>query len=668
MKLVLRGQKSVCAECCCILNLDTFNMDQRWTLGSFLFVLGLCSGLKQENCTNFNLQFERVFSVPGDVAMLNSTLVSSDVFNFTSVPYNISWYDSKTGREMTNQTGRILVLGMTLWFLNLRLDDDGEYVSILRTPYWCYRQATKLVVERPIARECGRPRKARQSLTKGVTDILSCPLKDYMNKLDSYNISSSIQWYKDCEPIVDGVGRYTYIHPARLKIARVDLKHNSSYTCTLNFTLGGVMGSVSETIAAWVSEMYTLTPEVHEPANEIIKKPMGSNFSKRCRVFVPCVGSPFVEITWLVRNKLIYSTNPSDRIYTTEERMWRQDKPKKGLWLEQVLIISELKEKDFDTNYTCRAYSARGFPEGYFTLLQEDPDVMLPVGSVLGGVTVLFITSVVIYYLFKVDIVLWFRRAFPVLYTNTDLDGKLYDAYVAYPQSCAIGLSKEVEVFALHTLPQVLEKACGYKLFIAGRDCVPGGAIVDSVEENIQASRRLLLLYTACTFTTKRHTSSTSSGNNNNNNSKSSDNGDNSDNSDSKNSDQSLDGGEEIYPDARQQLECVAAMHRVLLEKSLKVILVELEEITPAQLALFPESVRHLRKKQGAVCWWKNQRMKKTWTTCTRSGEDEEKGGQETQLSPSLSPSSRFWKEIRYRMPVRGKRAVYPEKTALLNL
>lgn len=56
----------------------------------------------------------------------------------------------------------------------------------------------------------------------------------------------------------------------------------------------------------------------------------------------------------------------------------------------------------------------------------------------------------------------------------SDLDGKLYDAYVAYPQHCAVGFSEKVETFALHTLPQVLEKACGYKLFIAGRDCLPG--------------------------------------------------------------------------------------------------------------------------------------------------------------------------------------------------
>lgn len=183
--------------------------------------LTLCAA---ENCTNYNIQFERVFSVPGDVAMLNNTLVTFSTFNFSAEPYNITWYDSVTGQEIRSQTGRILVHGETLWFLNVTQDDDGEYVSILRygrvselklkvninplenwrfhsfifnrTATWCYRQVTKLVVDQPIAGECGRPKKAGQDLTKGVNDILSCPLKEYMSKLDSYNIISSIKWYK----------------------------------------------------------------------------------------------------------------------------------------------------------------------------------------------------------------------------------------------------------------------------------------------------------------------------------------------------------------------------------------------------------------------------------------------------------------------------------------
>ncbi|XP_008299808.1 interleukin-1 receptor type 1 [Stegastes partitus] len=640
------------------------------TLGVHLFFLGLCgicAGFLQENCTNYKLQFERVFSVPGDVAMLNSTLISPDVFDFASVPHNITWYNSKTGEEMSNQSGQIWVFGETLWFLNVTLDDDGEYVTVVRTPSRCYMQATKLVVELPLPGECGRPQKAYQTLTKGASDTLHCPLSDYINKLDSYKISSSIQWYRGCDPVVDGTGEYIYRDANKLAISGVGSQNNCLYTCTLTFTFGGIVRSVSETIDAAVTDVHSLAPQVREPANDVIKAPMGSNFSKRCLVFVPGVGQPMVDVFWFARGDFIFSTLPSDRVYTSEQRMWSQDDPIQGTWIERMLMISELKEEDFNINYTCQVHSSRGFREGYFTLLQTDPNIILPIGLVLGGVMVLFIISIIVYYIFKVDIVLWFRKAFPVLYTNKDLDGKLYDAYVAYPQPYDFGFSNEVETFALHTLPQVLEQACDYKLFIAGRDCLPGQATVDSIEENIQASRRLLLLYTASTFIRKRHTCSTSS--NNNNVSKSGDISDESEREISETSgSMTCDCSDKSSPDTWQQFECMAAMHRALLEGSLKVVLVELEEISPAQLALFPESVRHLRKKQGAVCWWKDLRTRQRWRTCMSRREDEEQGGKDSQWSPSLSPSSKFWKEMRYQMPVRGKRVVYPEKTALLSL
>uniref|UniRef100_A0AAQ4S2B5 Zmp:0000000936 n=1 Tax=Gasterosteus aculeatus aculeatus TaxID=481459 RepID=A0AAQ4S2B5_GASAC len=537
-------------------------------LGVQLVFFSQMTGCVSENCKNYNLQFERVFSVPGDAAMLSSTLVSPEVFNFTSVPYNISWYDLG-GREMSDQSGSFLVSGGTLWFLDLTMEDSGEYRGLCVVGGGCFSQATKLVVEAPVPGECGRPRKAVQPLTNRVTDILNCPLKDYIGKLDSYN---------GCERIVDGTGRYTYLDTARLKIDQVERNNNSSYTCTLSFTLGGAERSVSESITALVSENYFLVPEVHEPANEIIRAGCVEESIPLARELTCCGprGAP-----------------------PPLARMWKQDAPIAGVWLERVLMIPELREEDFNINYTCLAQSSRGIPTGYFTLLPAGnyPNSMVPIGAALGGGMVLFVVGVVAYYVFKLDVVLWFRRTFPVLYANTDCDGKSYDAYVAYPRPRASASAEGGGLCPPHAA-QVLERT-DLKL------CSLPAAVVDSVEENIQASRRLLLIYTAATF-----------------------------------------------------LECVTAMHRALLERSLKVILVELEPISPAQLALFPESVRHLRKKQGAVRWWKN-----------RSGgtsEDGETGG--GGGAASLSPSSRFWKEMRYRMPVRGKRGAYPEKTALLSL
>ncbi|XP_041662411.1 interleukin-1 receptor-like 2 [Cheilinus undulatus] len=624
------------------------------TLTSLLVLLGLygiCTGFVQENCINYIHRYDRVYSVPGDVAMLNSDLLSRSVFDFTSVLYNFTWYNSKTNQEIKNESSRILILNETLWFLKTTLDDKGKYMAILRTPSQCFIQTFNLDVDQQVSGECWRPKKAHQTLSGGVNGILSCPLRDYIDKLHSYNITSSLTWLRGCDPIKDWTRRNDSTAAIQLYINEAGLENNHFYTCTLTFTLGGVTGSISETIKTEVTVETYGVPQVQEPSGETIKAQIGSSFRKQCLVFVPSVGNTSVTVIWFVNKMPIPTNKPTQRIYTTDKRNRSQDVPVKGIFFERVLIISELKEEDFHLNYTCHVFSDRGSPQGYFTLLPADPNILLPIGLVFGGAMVLFIASVIICYVFKVDIVLWFRRAFPGLYANTDLDSKLYDAYVAYPQPCDTGFSEEIERFAIHTLPKVLENSCGYQLFIAGRDCLPGEAIVDSVEESLKASRCVLLLYTASTFISKKHTG------NDNKISKSSNSYE---KSGIKTKDESssgiYDGEKEFYPDAKQQFTCAVAMHKALMEGSLKVILVELEEISPDELALLPESVRQLRKEQGAVRLWKNQKKKQRSGTCMWNREDEEKGEWDTQLSPALSPSSRFWKEMRYHMPVKSKK------------
>ena len=75
-------------------------------------------------------------------------------------------------------------------------------------------------------------------------------------------------------------------------------------------------------------------------------------------------------------------------------------------------------------------------------------------------------------------------------------------------------------------------------------------------------------------------------------------------------------------------------LHCALVEETVRVILLELDEVT--DYSAFPESLLHLRKKQGAVQWWRL-------------------GGAGPQ---SLHPSSRFWKQVRYHMPPRGKKGL----------
>uniref|UniRef100_A0A3B3DTK9 TIR domain-containing protein n=1 Tax=Oryzias melastigma TaxID=30732 RepID=A0A3B3DTK9_ORYME len=569
---------------------------------------------RTDNCTNYHLQFEWVFSVPGHVAMLNSTLVSRRYFDYTTVPYNITWYNLKTGQEMINQTDKVFVLRETMWFLNVTLEDNGEYVTILRTPSRCFMQSTKLVVEPPIPGECGKPQKAYQELQAGVAHLLNCPLMDYIQKLKKHYRTKMKNVY------------VFQLDSTKLNIDGVDSHHSGLYTCVLTFTLDGVVGSVSETINATVKGLYffihqdklqrktkpyrVLYPKKHLKTLFAFFYRLGSRFTKKCLVFVPTVGQSLDPI-WFVRD-LKASNKTSERIYVSEKM--KHDAPA-GFLVERLLIFSKVTAEDFNLNYTCLVMSSRVQPPAYFTLIPVEPDLILPVGCVFGSLILVFIMSVTIFYTFRISIVLWFRETFSILYT--DKDGKLYDAYVAYSQPQPVGFEEEVEKFALHTLPQVLEETWGYKLFIEGRDGLPGQSKVDSVEENIQASRCFILLYTCS--------------------------------------------------ESMHHLECVAAMHRSLLEGSLKVVLVELEELSSDQLALLPESVQHLRKKQGAVCLWKNVAASKRWRKCLRTEEDEEDGGKDSYLSASFCPSSRFWKEVRYQMPVKGRRRVGSRETVLLN-
>ncbi|CAL8342050.1 unnamed protein product [Boreogadus saida] len=668
-------------------------MVQRQLLVPLLFlscVLCVLAGsvVIRENCFPRRLPVI-VFSVPGDVAMLNSTLLSPNVFNYTALPYNISWYDPHNGTEMVNQTGRFLLRGETLWHLNITLEDAGDYVCVVRTPTGCFRQAIQLVVDPPLGGGiCGRPKNAHQVLTGRSDDALTCPLAHYISKLDSYGIPSSISWYKGCSLIEDGSGRFAYRRIATLNVERVTPDDAGSYTCTLTFDLAGVAGSVSETINAKVIDEYAFLPEVHAPANEKIKAEIGSSFSKLCRVFVPCVGKPNVHVKWVVNDDFI--EEQEDRVYVKSRQSHRVEEPRPGNWEEHLLWIKEVREEDLYANYTCLAYSARGIPHASFTLMPADPDHLVPIAMSLAGVALLFVSTAAFYFLFKLDIVLCFRRAFPIFYRNTESDGKLFDAYVMFPRNAG----KALESFALQALPLVLERRCGHKLFIPGRDCLPGQALVDSLEENMKASRRLILIYTASTFFTGCHDANDDSGGCGSetvtvkscsdrphpsiNTYSSISQGDGHTLSSQTPPGHSLPGPKsegQQSSECQLSFECQLVMHKALLEESIKVLLVEMEEVGPDQLALFPPSVLHLRKKQGALCWWKSQRRSRVgWRRCRGRGEEEEGGEEEKGRLDSgfgaenLSPSRRFWKQVRYHMPVRGKRTTYPATISLLSL
>ncbi|XP_039527389.1 interleukin-1 receptor type 1 isoform X3 [Pimephales promelas] len=544
--------------------------------------------LVSESCRDFGLAFERMFAVRGESPLLECPLHIQALFDPAETPYNVTWLEERTGSQITGGPN-VSLAGTSLWFPNVSRQSQGTYVCVLRTQTQCYRQAAVLVVSEMTSGDCERPVRGLQWISAGVNDVLACPLKRYARSVDH----PSIQWYKSCEPLQ--VDEKFTPNEELLRIHKVHLDDAGLYTCKMTFSLGGVVGEMAESVECEVHDEYLEKPRLIEPVNEIIKVERGSSFRKDCVVVVPGKGVPQVPVLWKVTSgseEEFISKNTSHRIY--QETM-NESRTEEGFVLVQTLSVSDVWQEDFYLNFTCMVIGSRGTQSGQFSLIPADPNLFLLLGLVLGSVALLFVTGVSLCTVFKVELALWVRTVFPFLYKTTDGDGKQYDAYIAYPRVLD-GSSEKAEVFAMSTLPQVLEGRYGYKLFILGRDGLPGEAVVDVVEEALTRCRRLLLLYTSTSL---------------------------------------------CSPEALEWAEQQTGLHRGLVENTVSIVLLELEEIRePDRL---PHSVRLLKEKQGALQAWKRR---KRWMCCDWKTE---------KRSTSLDPSARFWREVRYHMPVRGK-------------
>ncbi|OWK10711.1 IL1R1, partial [Cervus elaphus hippelaphus] len=145
----------------------------------------------------------------------------------------------------------------------------------------------------------------------------------------------------------------------------------------------------------------------------------------------------------------------------------------------------------------------------------------------------------------------FFLHPFTCLAKNTE---GLSTAYIQliHPES----QSHDVDTLVLKILPEVLEKQCGYKLFIFGRDEFPGQAVVNVIDENIRLCRRLIIV---------------------------------------------IDPDELSFDLLKNLSEEQIAVYSALIQDGIKVILIELGKVN--DYTALPESIQYIKQKHGAVRW-----------------------------------------------------------------
>ncbi|XP_061233672.1 interleukin-1 receptor type 1-like isoform X2 [Neopsephotus bourkii] len=463
--------------------------------------------------------------------------------------YNLTWYKNGSSTPVsTERWARIHQREDLLWFIPATLEDSGLYECNVRSLNYSKKKTINLAVFKNDNGLCfnGKMR-FEQKVTSRNTGKIICP--DLEHFKDEDNNQPEVHWYKECK---SGFLEDKRLHLAEgenaVLIRNATVQDRGNYTCRMVYTYMGKQYNVSRTMSVEVKERpLQMRPEFIYPRNNTIEVELGSHILMECNISSGINGLiPF----WQVDDEDV------DIFDSTYREQYYEEGMPHGLVVSGTKFnISEVKVKDYAHKFFCHfIYGSQQFT-AYVKL--ESPARNIQGYLIGGGVSLVFLVffTLCIYKIFKIDIVLWYRDSCHLFLGKKVSDGKIYDAYVVYPKNRESCLYSS-DIFALKILPEVLERQCGYNLFIFGRDDLPGEAVISIADEKIHQSRRVIIVLVP-------------------------------------------------EPSCYSILEDVSekhlAMYNALIQDGIKVILIELEKIQ--DYATMPESIKYVKQKHGAIRW-----------------------------------------------------------------
>ncbi|XP_043851199.1 LOW QUALITY PROTEIN: interleukin-1 receptor-like 2 [Dromiciops gliroides] len=508
-----------------------------WLLSGF--ILAFLHFARAEEC---KVSTESQHFVAGQPFALSCTI--------TEMKYNVTCYKNSNKTPITlDRNSRVHQYQGQILFLPLTLEDSGTYQFVTRGLHTCQKIFVNLTVQNRSSGWCGDSSKDlagladnhhQQILNVGTTGILVCHIITFPN-----STFSPTQWYKECKPIGD---KEKYV-PKKfyLLIKNTSTENAGTYLCRTKLTYMGkhydILNRISTTL--WDQVEGSKEPEIIYPRNNSIEVQLGSPLIIDCNI--KDGKENLNHRSWKVNDTLVDFLNSNRIKEGTESNVSCGEK---CIFYTVNISFSEVRQEDYNRPFICMSGSAAAF----IMLKHPAPDIQryLIGGSIVVLGMIMFIMCT--YHIVKVDVVLWYRSTFHS--TLSKEDGKLYDAYVLYPKPKTESQSQDMNILVLKILPEVLERQCGYRLFIFGRDDLPGQAVANVIDENIKLSRRLIIILV----------SESSS-----------------------------------YGLLKNMSAEQITIYNALIQEGMKVILIELEKIQ--DYTDMPESIKYLKQKHGVLRW-----------------------------------------------------------------
>ncbi|XP_075594832.1 interleukin-18 receptor 1 isoform X3 [Balearica regulorum gibbericeps] len=486
---------------------------------------------------------------------------------FQEEGYTVNWYKENAGKQqLIKETHGNVSQRDFLEFWPAELSDSGNY-SVTHSngkQNFTIQKWTLNVLERNKSSCFNKNHLTTEVKNAGTGHSLKC--SDL-----SVNENDSITWYKDCKNYENETER-------ELDFKTLTVQHSGIYTCKILISHEGKIYHSTNTIKLIVEEdaPESVTLEI-VGRDEEIETEIGNEEILNCTGFLGYYMQEDVSLYWLINQTFPEKCTgiPENEPSICEEEFKRLQLGNK-FYVTRLLRIKRVTFEDMHHNFTCMLQADERTQIKTVKLKKRNtrdlPVHIFTTGMVLA---VLFpcvaVAAVFVCVMFRVDLVLFYRNI--CKRDETAGDGKEYDAFVSYLKDCVSPIEEERE-FALKILPMILEQKFGYKLCIFERDVSPGG-VVDDIHSFIDKSRRLIIILS------------------------------------------------QNYISDRAIYELESGLHKALVERKIKIILIEYMPISDYNF--LPESLSLLPSKK--VVKWNKEK--------------------------SLPVNSRFWKNLLYLMPAK---------------
>ncbi|XP_036396831.1 interleukin-1 receptor-like 1 [Megalops cyprinoides] len=485
-----------------------------------------------------------------------------------------SWRKNGNQDITSSEDQRIHHHGGALFFLPVLLNDTAVYSCIWQGPKQCANIVFEVIVyeANPFNRSVLYTPIEEQARNPGIT----CP--DIAEGLCQGG-KGTLVWYKDFKPIPNE-------SEATLRINDASKNDEGIYTCKCSWEHNGTIFNTSASRELKIkAPSVSYPPEIQSPkSNATETAELGSPKTLVCEVFFGYNVDDFSEVWWEINGK---EKESWDSGYS--ENVTREVEDNASIQ-KAVLTISSVSESDFHSSFMCVAMNDHVWVNSSVFLKPRETIYTLIMVNTCA--VLVFVLAFVALTFFRIDLVLLFRGVFRM--HRFPADGKIYDAYVIYQRH---NLDKAVEEkmgrFVSAVLPDVLERKCGYRLFIHGRDDLPGEDHMELIETRMKLSRRLIVILTPGTARGYEPSA--------------------------------------VPEDYDRQV----GLHHALVQGELRVILIELEKMD--SYSHLPQGLQHLVLKSAPLRW--------------------KEGGRKGH-----SPHSRFWKNVRYMMPVPTVICAHPRR------